>query len=126
MAGENGILCKSFVAGADLSAKQYKFVELSDAETVVLAGDGEVAIGILQNNPALGEMANVMLIGISNLVVGATGIDTIMSKVASDASGDGDKATTDRDVYNAIALETGVDDDVIKVLLTPGQTISAT
>ena len=125
MAGENGILCKSFVAGADLSAKQYKFVELSDAETVVLAGDGEGAIGILQNNPALGEMANVMIIGISNLVVGAGGIDTIMSKVACDASGDGDKATANKAVYNAIALETGVDDDVIKVLLTPGQTISA-
>lgn len=126
MAGENGILCKSFVAGADLSAKQYKFVELSDAETVVLAGDGEVAIGILQNNPALGEMANVMLIGISNLVVGASDIDTIMSKVACDENGDGDKATANKAVYNAIALETGVDNDVIKVLLTPGQTISAT
>lgn len=120
MAGENTLLCKTYVAGADLTAKQYKFVKLSDANTVVLAEDGERAIGILQNDPYEGEAANVAIEGISKLVVGAAGIATIQAFVASDAHGDGDLVSADKGIYNAIALETGVDNDIISVLIARG------
>lgn len=125
MAGENGVLLKSFAAAADLSTYQYHFVKMASATTVNVAGDGEVAIGILQNKPIQGEIANVMMAGISNMKVGTTGIAAVMNKIKTeDTYGLGTTATTNKDVYNAIALETGVKDDVISVLLTPAQTLS--
>jgi hypothetical protein len=125
MAGEYGNLILSFTAAADLSAKQYKFVKLASATTVNVAGSAEAAIGILQNKPTSGQTAEVMIQGVSDLVVGTSGVAAVMDKIASDTNGDGTTDSTDKHIYNAIALETGVDNDVISVLLTPCQTISA-
>lgn len=126
MAGENGVLLKSFAAAADLSTYQYHFVKMASATTVTFADDGGISIGILQNKPLKDEVANVMMAGISNMKVGTTGVAAVMDKIKTeDTHGLGTKAATNKDIYNAIALETGVKDDVISVLLTPGQTLSA-
>lgn len=70
MAVEIPGLSKTFVAGADYSASanQYKFVKLSANNTIVLcAGTTDKPIGVLQNTPASGGAADVMLMGISKV-----------------------------------------------------------
>lgn len=115
--GENAILSKTFTAGADLSSLQYRFVKLSAADTVTVCGNGEVPIGILQNDPESGEQANVMVMGISNLAVHAA--TSRNDKLGSQANGRGVAVTADTNTYNAVALEAATaQDDEIKVLLT--------
>ena len=56
------------VAGADLSSAQYKYVKLSTTDTVILcAAATDVPIGILQNAPASGAEATIMVTGISKV-----------------------------------------------------------
>jgi hypothetical protein len=124
-AGENGILLKTFTAAADLSSYQYHFVKLASATTVTYADDAGAAIGILQNKPESGESASVMMIGISCMKVGTTGVAAVMDKIKTEGTyGYGTTSATNLDNYNAIALETGVSGDVISVLLTPCSTLA--
>lgn len=85
MATEQPGICISRVAGADLSSSQYYIVDLNSSNLAVLCGDGASAIGVLQNNPALGEEAKIMISGLSKVVAGAA-IDE-GALLASDASG---------------------------------------
>lgn len=58
----------SFVAGGDLSSSQFKFVKLNSSGQVVdVSGNTDNPIGILQNAPASGGVAVVMLAGISKV-----------------------------------------------------------
>ena len=115
--GENAILCKTFEANGDLSSSQYRFVKLEAAGTVAICGNGEVPIGILQNDPEDGEQANVMVMGISNLVAHAA--IAVNAKLGSQASGRAVTVSADTNTYNAVALEeAAAQDDEIKVLLT--------
>ena len=59
------VMTGSFVAGADLSDKQFYAVKMgaNDGE-VVLAGDGE-GLGLLLNKPASGQDTSVMLLGMT-------------------------------------------------------------
>jgi len=117
--GENAILCKTFEANGDLSDYQYRWVKLEAAGTVAICGNGEAPIGILQNDPEDGEQANVMLMGISNLVAHAA--IAVNETIGSQANGRGVTVNADTNTYNAVALEAANDqDDEIKVLLTSG------
>lgn len=63
----------TLTAGADLSSKQYHFVKLASGSTVdVCSAVTDVPIGVLQNNPASGESAEVLFIGVSKVVADAT------------------------------------------------------
>lgn len=56
------------VADGDLSAKQYYFVKISGAGTVaVCSAVTDRAIGVLQNEPASGQAATVMAVGVSKI-----------------------------------------------------------
>jgi hypothetical protein len=114
------VLSKSFIAAADYSTTgQYRFVYLSDVDTVTLCGAGTMPIGILQNNPEQYAIANVMLLGISRLSMSAAG--AIMARVESAANGQGVVTTTDKDHVAAVIIQAATaGDDVIRVLLTPG------
>lgn len=117
MAGENNILSKTYPANGDLSSYQYRFVKLESAGTVAICGNGEVPLGILQNDPEDGEQAKVMIFGISNLVAHAA--ISVNDKLGSQASGRAVAVTADTNTYNAIALEAATaQDDEIKVMLT--------
>lgn len=68
MAYEIPGMSASFVAGGDLSAKQYYFVKLNSSGQVVnVSAVTDKPIGILQNAPASGGTAEVMLYGISKM-----------------------------------------------------------
>lgn len=115
----NDVLTKTFTAGADLSSYQYRFVYLSDTKTVTFTGAGEAPIGILQNAPESGDLAEVMLMGVSLLTMSAA--VAVMAKVGSAAAGKGVTMTGDDEIYGAIAIDPATaDGDQTRVLLTPG------
>lgn len=78
MAIESPIHQFSFTATADLSAKQYYLVDCDAATStsgvtnvITPSAAGAAAIGVLQNKPAAGQTAEVLLLGITKAVAGA-------------------------------------------------------
>ena len=69
MAYEYGSALKiSLVAGADLSTSQYYFVKLnSSGQAVVCAALTDTPIGVLQNKPVSGAIAEITVIGVSKV-----------------------------------------------------------
>lgn len=65
MARETPFHTLTFVAGEDLSGKQYYAVKQGSNEKEVVAADtaNEDVIGVLQNKPASGEEAEVLIAG---------------------------------------------------------------
>jgi uncharacterized protein DUF2190 len=88
MARQENIRCLSIEAGGDLSAGQFRFVEVaSDGQVDLVAAEGGDAIGVLQNNPAAaGRAATVAYEGVVKVVVGTGGL-TAGQKCKSDAAG---------------------------------------
>lgn len=77
----------ALVAGADLSAKQYCFVKFgADASKVVLCGAGQKAIGVLMNAPALGQVAEIAILG-GGAKVKSAGTIAFGASISSDANG---------------------------------------
>ena len=83
---------ESFPAGADLTGDQYKIVKLNASGQVVLAGSGELAIGVLQNKPNSGEAAQVRIFGLTRMIFAIAGPEP-GDRIMSDASGLGVTAT---------------------------------
>lgn len=74
MATEIPGITQSFVAGADLSTKQYHFVKLDGTTRrtiVACSAVTDIPVGVLQNNPTAGKMATVMSVGQSKIVADA-------------------------------------------------------
>ena len=104
-------------AGADLSAKQYFFVKIDANGDAVLAGNGENAIGVLQNAPASGEAANIAVAGVSKVIIGDTTSLDYGVVISSDANG---KATLGVSTDFALAIlieDTTANDDVVSCLI---------
>lgn len=58
----------TLVAGADLSAAQFKFVKLnSSGQAIVCAAVTDIPVGILQNKPTSGREATIMVSGVSKV-----------------------------------------------------------
>lgn len=74
MAYESPQICiGTLTASADLSDKQYHFVKLASATTVAIcAAVTDKPIGVLQNNPTSGQVAEICLFGISKISADAT------------------------------------------------------
>ena len=55
----------SFTAGEDLSSKQYHFVKIDngDGDVVAVSGATDRPIGVLQNTPTAGQVAEVLIVG---------------------------------------------------------------
>lgn len=112
---------RTFVAAADLSAKQFYIVKLDSSSNGVAlsAAATDTSIGVLQNTPASGEAATVRFLGTSKVVAGAA--ITKGAYVTADSSGKGAATTTDRDNAIGIALEAAAaDGDIFEIMLLPG------
>ena len=121
--GEKGVVTLTWEAAEDLSTSgQYRFVNLASDTTCELCDSAEAAVGVLQNNPEIGQAANVMVIGVTNLVAGGT--ITRLAKLTPDSNGDAVPTTSDDAEYSAIALEAAVDNDVFSALLVVGSSLS--
>jgi hypothetical protein len=122
MATKDNTQSVTLIAGADLSALQYTFVTLNSAGQVVAPGAGAGVVGVLQNDPASGQAALVDIAGITKVVAGAA--ITTGARVMTTSAG---KAITGTATNNllGIALETGADTRVIRVLLQPTGILAA-
>ena len=120
--GEKSVLSLTWEAAEDLSAGQYRFVNLASDTTCELCDSAEAAVGVLQNNPESGRPAKVMIMGITNLVAG--GNISRLDKLTPNSDGDAVTTTSDDAEYSAIALEAAVDNDVFSALLCIGGSLS--
>lgn len=112
----------SMVAAADYSAAayQFRFVRVTGNRTftvgVVTAGD--LAYGILHNDPVTSEAGQVAVLGLSELQLGSGGI-TYGARIMSDTNGRGIAATAG-EVALAIARESGSSGERVSVFVLGG------
>jgi len=93
-------------AAADLSAQQYRFVKVDGNGNAALAGNGDPAIGVLQNKPTSGQSAELELNGGGGVSkVSFSGSIAPGTKIQSDANG------------NAVAYTSGV---ILGIVLEDG------
>lgn len=83
--GNADFLAGPTLAGADLTTRQYCFVSVDAANTVVLPASGAPALGVLQNAPAVGYPATIAKSGVSKVVAGAA--VAVNDPVTTDATG---------------------------------------
>lgn len=108
--------CISRPANADLSAKQYRFMNVNSSGKLILATAGGRVVGVLQNDPdAADEPGSLQIAGVSMVMAG--GSVTAGDAVASDANGEAVTASG-ADNIAGIALTTAADDEYCAVLLT--------
>ena len=105
----------TLVAAADFSSAQYRFIVVDSAGKAALAGDGEIADGVVQNAPELGKGAVIALEGISFVEVGVGGI-TAGDEAASDANGKVVTAAVGESV-SGIAMATVAEDGLAAILI---------
>lgn len=60
-----------FLAGADLTADQFKFVKYSAGALVLASAGTDQVVGVLNNKPNTGEACEVETLGTTKLVAGA-------------------------------------------------------
>jgi len=119
MATTAEVLVLSFTAAADLSAKQFHFVEITDDNTVnVCNAATDVPIGVLTNKPESGEAAAVAAIGKTKVKAGGT--ITAGARVGPNANGEAVAKTADADQAPGIALTDAASGELVEVLLTIG------
>ena len=115
-----GIDIGTFMASADLSAKQYYFVKMSAENTVtVCAAVTDKPIGVLQNKPASGEQAIVRVFGVSKVSADATLAAGDVVGTSADGQGQPVSAGSERSVFNCgQALTSGAAGTLQSVLIT--------
>ncbi len=125
MQGENPILCISFPAEEDLSNDQYRFVVLTSTGTVRRPNSAvEVAVGILQNAPLVGQAASVMVMGVSKLEMNAIlakGSFVSAEYVSATDAGKGQDAAGALQYSRAVVVEDSAAEDDLAIVLLIGQ-----
>lgn len=111
------------IAGADLSAAQWKFVTLDAGGVVTVAGTaGEQVYGVCTAGAATGRAVTVVRSGLVNVVAGGT--IAAGAAVATDAAGDVVAASAGN-VVAGYAKEAGVDGQLIEIELITGGNVAA-
>lgn len=86
----------SLEAGADLSAGQYHFVKLdANGLAVLCSAITDKPVGVLQNDPGLGEEAEVMATGITKM--SADSAVAIADEIGTSADGQADTIASGTD-----------------------------
>ena len=114
MATEKPTELITLVAAEAFTNKRYFFVKIDSNGEAAVAGDGEAAVGVAQEEVLAGEYMAIMTLGISKVKAGGT--ITAGNNVASDASGRAVAAAGD-DAILGIALEDASENDLFSVLL---------
>jgi len=122
MATEKPLFTMSFIAGEDLSAKQYRFVTLDASGLAIMpTAITDKCVGILQNNPVAGELALVMDDGVSKLSADAA--IAALALIGTSTDGQGQTAVNTNFVY-AYALEACSNaNEIISVRVFPGSCV---
>lgn len=100
MAVEIPILCKSFPAGADLSALQFTFVKLNTSGQIIACSAAtDRPIGVLQDKPKSGQAGYVMIIGETKVQADAALTIGTLIGTSSDGQADAKVPGTDTTEY---------------------------
>lgn len=117
MATEAALTCISKPVAANYSAKQYFFMKINSSGQAVVCGDGEAAVGVLQDDPAAANRAgSIGIAGQTKISIGAT--LTEGDEVASDASGEAVPAATGDHVLG-ICTEGGANGVIGSMIFAP-------
>lgn len=127
MAIENSVLTMSFIASEDISSYQFHAVTQYglgvNNQVCLMNAATDPIVGILQNAPVAGEVAEVMVLGVSKMKAnGALAVGAIVKAeyVSTSDCGKADAADTDYDkVIGQVVFASGAEDDLCSVLLTP-------
>jgi hypothetical protein len=104
-------------AGADLSAKQFYFVEQASTGKVTVCNSlGEKALGVVQNNPGLNQAANVATNGVCKVIAGGTLVPGDLVNVS--AAGKAVAASSTYFIMGEV-LVGGGDGEIVTILLRP-------
>jgi hypothetical protein len=107
------------VATSDLSSHQYKVVKLASTagQVKVSAAATDAHLGILQNDPAAGEVASIAFVGVSKAVAAAS--VTAGSLLTANSTGQVKATTTGNDRVIGLALSASTNaGDIIRVMLS--------
>ena len=129
-AGEHHVWKESYLANADLSAKQFFLVKrhTTEKQCALVAATTDIPIGILQNKPAAsGREAEIVVAGRSKAEVEATTDIAIGDKLGPDANGRLIKKTANIDIVCAIAEQaaTAATGEIIEVTVFPSVWLGA-
>lgn len=123
MATGRNLETESYVAGADLSTKQFYIVKISATDTVVLATSNSRNVGVLQDKPKSGEPCAVMQLGISKVVSDGLAVPIVAGDpLISDGSGRAIKSdgTTGHNVLGFATEASSATGVIIGIDLTRG------
>lgn len=107
---------RTYIAGSDLSAKQFCFVTMAADGEVDATGDGARATGVLLVPGAAGEAVTVCYDG--RVTVKAGGAVSKGDAIASDAAGEAVEAATAGDIILGYALEDAADGQIFTIELS--------
>jgi hypothetical protein len=115
---------QSYVAGGNLTAKQYHFVKFDTGsgkeQKVVIAGASDKPIGIVQNAPNTGEAAEVAMFG-GGAYLAVAGAVAAGGRIKVDSDGKGVASSAEGDMICAVADAIGPNSssgDTIPVLVS--------
>jgi len=114
MAYEIKNFCYSLVTGIDFTNLQYAGIVIDANGEANAPGAEESIDGVIQDNPGVGETAQICQSGITMLTVGSVGVSA-GEKLEVEA--DGKVVTLNTGVAIGKALNSGVAGEVISVLL---------
>lgn len=107
-------------AGGDLSSSQYYFVKVnSSGQAVLCSAATDKPIGVLQNDPASGEEASIVVVGGTKLVTNAACDEGTVVGTASSGKGAPYVAGTDTTKYivGSVILASGADGEIATVIV---------
>lgn len=117
-----GFKIGNLVAAADLRTHQYKFINIDGTGKIALGGAGTRCVGVLQNKPNSGEIAEVTHTGISKVKSGAA--LTVGDIVMSDSTGRAVTATSTNHRVGIALATAGAADVLIPVLIQATGTVA--
>ena len=116
---------RSFVAAADLSGDQYRFVSYGSQNEVARSeANAADAAGVLINGPTEGEHANVQWLGSVKAIAGAE-LSTPGTEVTTDGEGRVVAATAGQNVVGRTVDTAEAAGDEIEIFLTLGARVPA-
>jgi hypothetical protein len=90
MALEGKQVIETFIAGADLSAAQFKIVKgdtTANRQVVLQATSGALSVGVLLNKPTSGQAASVMVGGGYGKALAGAAVATLYTELTPDTTG---------------------------------------
>jgi hypothetical protein len=93
------LLVISWPAAADLSAKQFYFMELTSGEVNACNADTDIPIGVLQNKPTAGQSAEVVVLGSTKICADAAITEGALIGTSADGQAEAKVIGTDTTKY---------------------------